>query len=129
MGMSADVGLEPSGPEDLLLEELVRNWKWAAQQRHNMRDDDDVGLVFGDEEDQQPAFRQQQPVVSKAEQKQRQRQHPFAYRPRDPEFNGIQLSQQDDVISGITRSCSSVQQPVGVTRGCFIMQCQLSPSV
>jgi len=84
-----------NGPEDLLLEELVRHWKWAKVQQKLQQNEDRALDVTDDEDEEQamarPIFRHTESKTI-AENRQQQvepavRQHPFAYRPNEPGFS------------------------------------------
>ncbi len=75
-----------SGPEDLLLEELVRKWKWAAAQRSNrQRQPQLANYGFGEEDEE---MEPEEPI--RFEPKMSSEHQPghrnFAYRPHDAGF-------------------------------------------
>lgn len=93
-----------NGPEDLLLEELVRHWKWAKVQQKLQQQNEDRALDVTDDEDEEqamarPIFRHSESKTI-AENRQQQvepsvRQHPFAYRPNEPGFSNDDAAIQE----------------------------------
>nr|CAG4637982.1 EOG090X0B4J [Chydorus sphaericus] len=92
-----------NGPEDLLLEELVRHWKWAKVQQKLQQNEDRALDVTDDEDEEQamarPIFRHTESKTI-AENRQQQvepsvRQHPFAYRPNEPGFSNDDAAIQE----------------------------------
>nr|CAG4637262.1 EOG090X0B4J [Ceriodaphnia reticulata] len=75
-----------SGPEDLLLEELVRKWKWAAAQRSNRQRPPQLGNYrFGEEDDEE--VEPEEPIrVEPKMNSEHQGHRNFAYRPHDAGF-------------------------------------------
>nr|CAG4641943.1 EOG090X0B4J [Eurycercus lamellatus] len=76
-----------SGPEDLLLDELVRNWKWAIQKypnrqrQHLVPEDEEEDVAYEEE-------RQEEPKIPISPLQTQQQRHPFAYRPYEAGFGG-----------------------------------------
>lgn len=75
-----------NGPEDLLLEELVRNWKWAAAQQHaanRQRQPQLADIRLADEDDyvEEDVKIQFEPKMDE-----HREQKNFAYRPHEDRF-------------------------------------------
>lgn len=76
-----------NGPEDLLLEELVRNWKWAAAQQHagnRQRHPQLAGIRLAEEDDY--AEPEDKIQFEPNEDENHREQKNFAYRPHDDRF-------------------------------------------
>ena len=78
-----------NGPEDLLLEELVRKWKWAAAQRANrQRQPQLANFGFTEEEEEDDVEREEplqlEPKITSSGDRKGHRN--FAYRPHDAGF-------------------------------------------
>ena len=78
-----------NGPEDLLLEELVRKWKWAAAQRANrQRQPQLANFGFTEEEEEDDVEREEplqlEPKIASSGDRKEHRN--FAYRPHDAGF-------------------------------------------
>lgn len=116
-----------NGPEDLFLDELVRNLKWKAAQQQKtahirqrlpqltdirLMDEDDYAEQDGDNMSLQP----------KMEQQQEQQQEPknFAYRPHDDRFRNQRPPHQP--VRQIKTPFNPLIQPAGTNLG-SIFEC------
>lgn len=94
-----------NGPEDLLLEELIRHWKLAAASRNKISNEEEERE---EQEEMPPAYVEQPVIPSKMDFPSvvlGERHHQFAYRPHEPGFSGVR---QDDVIYPDTEPGASI---------------------
>lgn len=92
-----------NGPEDLLLEELVRKWKWAAAQHNRQRQPQLMDMQLPEEaDDDMDDMIQYQPRIN-----QNIGQKHFAYRPHEPGFRNRrppELDTETEILNPLIQS-------------------------